>query len=137
MIYKIQTCVAISITALTLPYTQASAQTCPSSLSSPWTLGNFNSLVTFGDSFTDETRLSYLLSHNGTLPPLGYFEQSPDYRPWARYVARYTEQIELYNYAVAGAVCSNEITPRCVYISLRVLILHVNHAHNRSDPAMQ
>lgn len=32
-------------------------------------------------------------------------------RPWPQYVAQYSD-IHLYNYAVSGAVCSNDITPR-------------------------
>lgn len=36
-------------------------------------------------------------------------------RPWVQYVRQYAG-INLYNYAVAGAVCSNDITPR--YLSL-------------------
>jgi len=38
-----------------------------------WSLTDFKSLVLFGDSFTDEGRLGYIISHNLTLPPIGYF----------------------------------------------------------------
>ncbi|PIA93173.1 hypothetical protein CB0940_04517 [Cercospora beticola] len=39
---------------------------------SPWDLKKFTSLVTFGDSYTDDSRLSYLGQTNGSLPPVGY-----------------------------------------------------------------
>lgn len=39
--------------------------------SNGWNLKQFNNLVTFGDSYTDENGLGYLLSHNGTAPPTG------------------------------------------------------------------
>ena len=32
-------------------------------------------------------------------------------RPWPQYVAQYTNA-NIYNYAVSGAVCSNDLTPR-------------------------
>jgi hypothetical protein len=33
---------------------------------------NFTSLVTFGDSYTDEGRLNYIQKHNGQSPPVGW-----------------------------------------------------------------
>ncbi|KAI5817812.1 GDSL lipase/acylhydrolase [Pyronema omphalodes] len=73
-------------------------------------------ILAFGDSYTDEGRLNYMIANNGSYPPDGYI--SPDTavtasggRSWARYAAYYTGAT-LYNYAVSGAVCSNEITPR-------------------------
>ncbi|KAL1966150.1 hypothetical protein VTN77DRAFT_4702 [Rasamsonia byssochlamydoides] len=81
-----------------------------------WGLRRFTSLVTFGDSYTDESRLNYFSSHNGSAPPVGWVDPvsnntaSGGYT-WARYVADYTGA-NLYNYAVSGAVCSNYITPR-------------------------
>jgi phospholipase/lecithinase/hemolysin len=97
--------------------------------------GKFKTHLTFGDryiciphlflhfilpapynSYTDEGRLPYFESHNGSAPPVGWI--GPDYSPtfsgghsWVRYVSYYTSAT-LYNYAVSGAVCSNEITPR-------------------------
>ncbi|KAG8854803.1 hypothetical protein FRB96_007332 [Tulasnella sp. 330] len=73
-------------------------------------------LVAFGDSYTDEGRLSYITSHNGTLPPVGYVPPISNATAsggyvWARIVANNTG-VELHDYAVAGAVCSNELTPR-------------------------
>ena len=39
-----------------------------------WRADGFKSLVTFGDSYTDETRLGYFLSHNNTAPPIGWVQ---------------------------------------------------------------
>lgn len=45
--------------------------TGPKGHSGGWNLKQFNSLVTFGDSYTDESGLGYLIGHNGTAPPAG------------------------------------------------------------------
>jgi len=37
-----------------------------------WNLSSFTSLVSFGDSYTDDSRLGYFISHNGSAPPVGY-----------------------------------------------------------------
>jgi hypothetical protein len=37
-----------------------------------WKDGQFNTLVTFGDSYTDENRLGYFINHNGSAPPVGW-----------------------------------------------------------------
>jgi len=37
----------------------------------PWYLERFSSLITFGDSYTDENRLNYFATHNGSAPPPG------------------------------------------------------------------
>ncbi|KAI9710306.1 MAG: hypothetical protein M1820_002800 [Bogoriella megaspora] len=81
-----------------------------------WDLKKFTSFVPFGDSYTDESRLGYFISHNGSAPPVGWIgpestSASDGGRIWARYVVQYTG-VNLYNYAVSGAVCSNNITPR-------------------------
>lgn len=97
---------------------------------SVWNIKNFNSLLTFGDSYTDENRLNYFGSHNGEAPPAGTILPESNStagggRTWPRYVVQYTgntvndvwnPQLMLYNYAVSGAVCSNLITPRFVSI---------------------
>ncbi|MCJ1407074.1 hypothetical protein MMC19_001144 [Ptychographa xylographoides] len=95
--------------------------------SDAWVVERFSSLLTFGDSYTDENRLNYFGGHNGTAPPNGTllpesFGTAGGGRTWARYVIQYTgsstpngtwdPQMILYDYAVSGAVCSNEITPR-------------------------
>ena len=83
-----------------------------------WSVDKFKNFITFGDSYTDENRLGYFASHNGSAPPTGTilpesFNSADGGRVWARYVVQYTEQsLSLYNYAVSGAVCSNNITPR-------------------------
>lgn len=41
--------------------------------SSAWSVVQFSSLVTFGDSYTDENRLSYFIQHAGAAPPPGTF----------------------------------------------------------------
>ncbi|KAK5091215.1 hypothetical protein LTR05_001396 [Lithohypha guttulata] len=98
----------------------------PKRQSSVWNVANFKSLITFGDSYTDENRLSYILGNNGTLPAPGtYFPEGLNTasggRTWPRFTVQYTgtttngiwiPQVDLYDYAVSGAVCSNNITPR-------------------------
>lgn len=37
-----------------------------------WKAGKFKTLVTFGDSYTDENRLGYFIQSNGTAPPVGW-----------------------------------------------------------------
>ncbi|RAO69567.1 uncharacterized protein BHQ10_005579 [Talaromyces amestolkiae] len=86
--------------------------------SSKWKLKKFKSLVTFGDSYTDESRFGYFASHNGSAPPVGWVDPVSNNTSsggyiWARYVA-FNAKVNLYDYAVSGAVCSNEITPRWV-----------------------
>ncbi|KKK21719.1 hypothetical protein P175DRAFT_0439380 [Aspergillus ochraceoroseus IBT 24754] len=81
-----------------------------------WGPRNWKSLVTFGDSYTDDSRLGYFASHSGEAPPVGWVEPvsnssaSGGYT-WGYYVAQ-TAHVNRYNYAVSGAVCSNKITPR-------------------------
>ena len=41
---------------------------CPSH---GWFPGRFENFVVFGDSYTDESRLSYFAAHNNTPPPTG------------------------------------------------------------------
>ncbi|KAF1960501.1 SGNH hydrolase [Byssothecium circinans] len=84
--------------------------------SNGWELKNFKTLVTFGDSFTDENRLGYFGSHNGSAPPVGWDQPvgtttSTGGLVWPRYASYYTNTT-LYNYAVSGATCSNALTPR-------------------------
>lgn len=40
--------------------------------SSAWDLKKFTSLVAFGDSYTDDSRLGYFASNNGSAPPVGW-----------------------------------------------------------------
>lgn len=103
-----------------------------------WSVSNFQSLITFGDSYTDESRLGYFISHDGSAPLPGTllpesFATAGGGRGWARYVVQYTgstvngqwdPQMTLYDYAVSGAVCSNQITPRFVSLFFDTFYTH-------------
>jgi hypothetical protein len=39
-----------------------------------WSLDNFSALVSFGDSYTDESRAWYMNDHGGAGPPAGWIE---------------------------------------------------------------
>lgn len=76
----------------------------------------FENLVTFGDSYTDNGRLSYYITHNDTAPPAGTlppetFVTSTGGLAWGQFVAQYTG-VAYFDYAVSGATCSNEIISR-------------------------
>ncbi|KAH8598690.1 hypothetical protein B0O99DRAFT_697986 [Bisporella sp. PMI_857] len=75
-----------------------------------WRLQNFTDLVVFGDSWTDNGRLNYVGSHNGSTLQLD-FVAADGGRPWPSYVGQYTGA-NIHNYAVSGAVCANSLTPR-------------------------
>jgi hypothetical protein len=49
--------------------------------SNGWAGKNFESLVTFGDSYTDEQRISYFANNNGTAPPVGWIEPVVRFSP--------------------------------------------------------
>ncbi|KZS87607.1 GDSL lipase/acylhydrolase family protein [Sistotremastrum niveocremeum HHB9708] len=81
---------------------------------SAWTIKN---LVTFGDSYTDQSRLGYWYA-NSTAPPPHYSELYPPLgfaanggANWVRYAELYGK-LKAYNYAVSGAACSNLLTGR-------------------------
>ncbi|KAF4620165.1 hypothetical protein G7Y89_g14656 [Cudoniella acicularis] len=64
----------------------------------------------------DESRLSYFQQHNGSAPPPGMLLPESTNTPgggitWDRWVSNYTGAM-LYNYAVSGAVCDNNIIYR-------------------------
>jgi len=76
----------------------------------------FTNLVVFGDSYSDESRLAYFQTHNGSAPPPGLLLPASSTTAtggftWDRLVANSTGA-ELFNYAVSGSVISNELTPR-------------------------
>lgn len=76
----------------------------------------FDNLVTFGDSYTDDGRLSYYINNKGQGPPPGVYPATINVTAsggltWAQYVARYTGA-NFRDYAVDGATCSNEIISR-------------------------
>lgn len=77
---------------------------------------SFENLVTFGDSYTDNGRLSFYISHNGSAPPVGTLQPESNVTAsgglaWGQYVQRYTG-VAYFDYAVSGATCSNEIISR-------------------------
>ncbi|KAF9891554.1 hypothetical protein FE257_004022 [Aspergillus nanangensis] len=81
-----------------------------------WALRDFKTLVTFGDSYTDDSRLGYFASNGGAAPPVGWVQPENNNSAsggytWGHFVAQ-SAKVNRYNYAVSGAVCSNEITPR-------------------------
>ena len=60
-----------------------------------WSLKHFKSLVTFGNSYTDEARLSYFIRNNGSAPPVGWEQPVSNSTStggyiWPRYVSWYT-----------------------------------------------
>jgi len=74
-------------------------------------LACFTNLVTFGDSYTDESRLGYFITNNGSAPPPGTLLPSSTNTAgggitWDRWVSIYSGA-KLYDYAVSGAVCSS------------------------------
>lgn len=77
-------------------------------------LRKMENLVTFGDSYTDESRLRYFAEHGGQPPPPGVLlppnnMTSSGGKAWGRFVAESTGA-KYYNYAVSGAMCSDKIT---------------------------
>ncbi|KAH8817365.1 hypothetical protein F5884DRAFT_874362 [Xylogone sp. PMI_703] len=83
-----------------------------------WKLRKFENLITFGDSYTDEGRLGYFWGHNGNAVPIGtvlpFSEVDSDGGIiWDRWVSIYTKA-QLFDYATAGAVCSNNIVKKYV-----------------------
>ncbi|KAL2139067.1 hypothetical protein VTI28DRAFT_5852 [Corynascus sepedonium] len=78
--------------------------------------GTFETLVTFGDSFTDNGRLVYYISNGGKAPPPGTMHDESTTTAsgglsWAQYAAK-GAGAKLMDYAVGGAVCSNQIVSR-------------------------
>ncbi|KAI3327298.1 carbohydrate esterase family 16 protein [Xylariaceae sp. AK1471] len=73
-------------------------------------------LIVFGDSYTDEGRLSYFIGSGGAAPPPGTVIPTSNTTAGGGYSWPHYASQELgattYNYAVAGAVCSNEIIYR-------------------------
>ncbi|KAI1177810.1 carbohydrate esterase family 16 protein [Nemania sp. FL0916] len=75
-----------------------------------------DNLVVFGDSYTDEGRLAYFISTGGVAPPPGTVIPTSNASAGGGYSWPYYASKKLgatsYNYAVAGATCSNEIVNR-------------------------
>jgi hypothetical protein len=63
------------IISLSVVYGHPRPANAPGGSTDPsWSLDNFKSLVTFGDSYTDESRGNYFVSHGGNPPPVGWIE---------------------------------------------------------------
>lgn len=78
--------------------------------------GPFSTLVTFGDSYTDDGRLGYYINNNGNGPPPGAYQTVSNTTAsgglaWGQYVQQYTGA-QYVDYAISGATCSNEIISR-------------------------
>jgi len=76
----------------------------------------FETLVTFGDSYTDNGRLGYYINNGGQAPPPGQMHSESTTTAsgglsWAQFAAR-GANAKLMDYAVSGAVCSNQIVAR-------------------------
>ncbi|KAI0537905.1 carbohydrate esterase family 16 protein [Xylaria digitata] len=73
-------------------------------------------LILFGDSYTDEGRLYYMIGSGGVSPPPGTVIPHSNVTAAGGYSWPYFASQKLgaatYNYAVGGAVCSNEIVLR-------------------------
>ncbi|KAI1372486.1 carbohydrate esterase family 16 protein [Hypoxylon crocopeplum] len=70
-----------------------------------------DNLIVFGDSYSDEGRLSYFLSHDNTPPPAGLYipeanVTSSGGRSWPQLASKKL-RATTYNYAVTGAVCTD------------------------------
>jgi phospholipase/lecithinase/hemolysin len=82
----------------------------------------FTTLVTFGDSYTDDGRLGYYTSHNGSGPPAGVYQNVTNTTAsgglaWGQWAAQYVSeatgtQVSYVDYAISGATCSNELVSR-------------------------
>lgn len=79
-------------------------------------LRKFENLVTFGDSFTDDTQSEYLLESDGVPPPPGTKHEGSSHTwsggyAWGRIVSQKADVI-YNNYALGGAFCTNDINER-------------------------
>ncbi|KAK3374424.1 GDSL lipase/esterase [Lasiosphaeria ovina] len=77
---------------------------------------SFDTLVTFGDSYTDNGRLGYYINHNGNPPAPGQYQTvstttASGGLTWAQFAAQ-NAKASLVDYAISGATCSNKIISR-------------------------
>lgn len=74
-------------------------------------------LVSFGDSDTDERRMSYILANNFSLPPAETLlppvkkTHSMGVLVWSRFVAQ-RAGLKSFNYAIGGFSCSTDLVER-------------------------
>ncbi|KAK3687350.1 hypothetical protein B0T22DRAFT_509997 [Podospora appendiculata] len=78
--------------------------------------GSFSTLVTFGDSYTDNGRLGYYFGSGGKAPAPGQYHSvstktASGGLSWAQSVVQQSNT-SLVDYAVSGATCSNKIVSR-------------------------
>lgn len=76
----------------------------------------FDTLVAFGDSYTDNGRLGYYINNGGKAPHPGEYHPVTNVTAsgglsWAQFAAQ-DAGARLMDYAVSGAVCSNHIVSR-------------------------
>jgi phospholipase/lecithinase/hemolysin len=99
--------------------TSAAAAACIAGIATAQSCGApkaFQNLVAFGDSYSDDGRLGYYISHNGSAPPPGGYQSVSNVTAsggltWGEWVQQYTG-VNFIDYAVSGATCSNEIISR-------------------------
>lgn len=103
--------------SLAVATTTTAAATAAATTAHAWPVAQFNRLLVFGDSYSDQGRLAYFAAHNGSAPPPG--TAPPDAaanadggRVWPQYVGQYAAGLRVTNYATSGAACSNGVTPR-------------------------
>ncbi|KAK1771661.1 GDSL lipase/esterase [Phialemonium atrogriseum] len=76
----------------------------------------FENLVVFGDSYSDNGRMSYIVNHDGKNPPPGVYQDVSNVTAsggltWGHFIVQHTG-VNLVDYAISGATCSNEIISR-------------------------
>lgn len=96
---------------LAMFFTIALATTACGALTvNPWS--GMENLVTFGDSYTDESRARYLVQHGHVPPPGILMPPSNDTADggysWGRTVANMSG-VRYYNYAVSASTCSEKV----------------------------
>lgn len=72
-------CLLVALCFAPLVYALPVANSSNITTTNTWSVQQFASLITFGDSFTDENRLNYFYGHNGNPPPSG--TMMPEARP--------------------------------------------------------
>ncbi|EPE03136.1 acetyl esterase [Ophiostoma piceae UAMH 11346] len=77
----------------------------------------FENLVVFGDSYSDNGRLAFYYNNNGTAPPPGVLQTpisntSSGGLTWGQYVQERKPNVGFFDYAISGATCSNKIVSR-------------------------
>ncbi|KIW06129.1 uncharacterized protein PV09_03294 [Verruconis gallopava] len=108
-----------------------------------WTKKSFRSLTTFGDSYTDESRLAYFASNRGTAPPQGWAEPLNSHTStrgcvWPRYLS-WCSGLNVYNirsYLLSGCLCSKESLARSEWCRLPKCRYATDHSAWRRHSAI-